>query len=147
MCLECHGNEDRFKLLSDKELGNVVSQHTWLPNQSLHFKAVRCIECHAETNDSILVAHNIMAADSAVRKCVECHSSNSILMGTLYKYRAQETRETQGFINGVIINNDTYVIGANRSRFLNIASLVIFGLAIAAIAFHTTLRVLIRKKH
>jgi hypothetical protein len=147
MCLECHGNEDRFKLLSDKELGNVVSQHDWLPNQSLHFKAVRCIECHAETNDSILVAHNIMAADSAVRNCVECHSSNSILMGTLYKYRAQETREEQGFINGVIIRNDAYVIGANRSRFLNITSLVIFGLALAAIAFHTTLRVLIRKKH
>lgn len=147
MCLECHANEEMFALLSERELGNVIPQHDWLPNQSLHFKAVRCIECHAEVNDSILVAHNIQPADSAVRKCVECHSSNSRLMGTLYKYRAQETREEQGFVNGVIINNDAYVIGANRSRFLNIASLVIFGLALAAIAFHTLLRIVIKKKH
>ncbi len=146
ICLECHGNEEIFKLLSPKELGNVIPQHDWLPNQSLHFKAVRCIECHAEANDSILVAHHIQPADSAVRKCVECHSSNSILMGTLYKHRAQETREQQGFINGVIISNDAYVIGANRSRLLNVASLVLFGLVLGAIAVHTLLRIIIRKK-
>lgn len=147
VCLECHGNEDKFSLISSRELGNVVPQHDWLPNQGLHFKAVRCIECHAETNDSILVAHNILHSDSAVRNCVECHSSNSILMGTLYKYRAQETREEKGFLNGVMIRNDAYVIGANRSRFLNIASLAIFGLTLGAIGFHTILRILIRKKH
>jgi hypothetical protein len=146
ICLECHGNEDVFGMLSTRELGNVVPQHDWLPNQSLHFKAVRCIECHAEVNDSILVAHHIQPADSAVRNCVECHSKNSILMGTLYKYKAQETREEQGFINGVIISNDAYVIGANRSRVLNVASLVIFGLALAAIALHTILRILIIKR-
>ena len=146
VCLECHGNEDKFRLLSSKELGNVVPQHDWLPNQSLHFKAVRCIECHAEVNDSILVAHNIMPSDSAVRNCVECHSSNSILMGTLYKYRAQESREELGFINGVMIKNDAYVIGANRSRLLNIGSIIIFALALGAMAIHTAMRVFIKRK-
>ncbi len=146
MCLDCHGNEVKFAMISDRELGNLIPQHDWLPNQNLHFQSVRCLDCHAEVNDSILVAHNVLPADSAVRNCVECHSKNSLLMGSLYKYRAQETRTEEGFINGVIINNDAYVIGANRSRFLNIASLLIFGLAFGAIALHAGLRFFNRKK-
>ncbi len=145
-CLECHGNVERFKLLSERELGNVVPQHDWLPNQSLHFKAVRCIECHSEMNDTVLVSHNILPAENAVRNCVDCHSQNSILMGSLYKFAAQEERRESGFVNGVIIQNDAYVIGANRSRFLNILSLLIFGLALAAMAVHIVFRIKSSKK-
>ncbi len=147
ICLNCHGNVEKFRLLSNKDLGNVIPKHDWLPNQELHFKAVRCIECHAEMNDSLRVSHDIMPADSAVRKCVQCHSSNSILMGTLYKYRAKKSRKEYGFINGAIINNNSYVIGANRSRILNVASILIFGLVLLAMAVHTIFRIVLRKKH
>jgi hypothetical protein len=145
MCLECHGNVEKFALLSEKELGNVVPKHDWLPNQQNHFRSVRCIECHSHTNDSILVAHNILPSEKAVKNCIECHSSNSILMGTLYKHQARETRKEMGFINGVILGNDAYVIGANRCIVLNIASLIIFGLVLGAVAVHTALRILLRK--
>ncbi len=146
ICLDCHGNEEKFRLLSNRPLGNVIPMHDWLPNQELHFRSVRCIECHSEMNDSLLISHNILPADSAVRNCVQCHSSNSILMGTLYKFRAKESRKELGFINGVIINNDAYVIGANRSRFLNVASVVIFGLVLLAVAIHVLFRIVVRKK-
>ena len=146
ICLNCHGNVEKFQLLSNRDLGNVIPKHDWLPNQELHFKAVRCIECHSEMNDSLLISHNILPADSAVRNCVECHSSNSILMGTLYKFKAKEIRRESGFINGVIINNDAYVIGANRSRFLNIASILIFVLVLGAVSIHTMFRICSKKK-
>jgi Cytochrome c3 len=145
MCLKCHGNEEKFALLSARELGDVVPKHDWLPNQNLHFQAVRCIECHSEINDSLLVSHNIMSSENAVKKCVDCHSSNSILLGTLYKYQAKESRARFGFINGAIINNDAYVIGANRSSWLNIASLIIFGLTLGAIVIHTLFRITTKK--
>jgi len=67
-------------------------------------------------------------------------------MGTLYKYRAQQTRQENGFINGVIIDNDAYVIGANRSKILNFASLIIFGLVMAAVAVHIVFRLVVLKK-
>ncbi|MCF8391897.1 MAG: cytochrome c3 family protein [Bacteroidales bacterium] len=144
-CLECHGSIEAFELLSDKDLGNIVPKHQWLPNQELHFGAVRCIECHTEINDSLMVAHNILPAKDAVRNCVSCHSQNSILMGSLYKYQSKETRLESGFLNGAIINNNSYVIGANRSKFLNIISLLVFGLAFIVMSVHVTFRIIHRK--
>ncbi len=144
-CLDCHGSEDAFGLLSTRELGNVVPEHEWLPNQSLHFKSVRCIECHSQLNDSLLIAHNVMPSDSAVRNCVECHTGNSILMGSLYKFQSKENRSEYGFRNGTIIKNNSYVIGANRSRLLNIGSIGIFGLTLLVMGIHVIFRIRYRK--
>jgi predicted CXXCH cytochrome family protein len=146
MCLNCHGNFEKFQLLSDKPLTGIVQKHDWLPNQSLHFQSVRCIECHSSQNPDILISHNIMPADSAVSNCVECHSQNSLLMGSLYKFRVIESRKSSGFINATIIDNDSYVIGANRSQLMNIASILVFGLALLAMGIHTIFRVLKSKK-
>jgi hypothetical protein len=145
MCLSCHSNKDRFGLLSDKGLFDVMDRHEFLPNHTAHFKNVRCIECHTKVNDSLLVAHRILAKDKAVKLCVECHSSNSILMASLYKYQAKEKRNQLGFVNASILNT-SYVIGANRNFFLNIFSLVIFGFTIAGIIIHAALRKIKNKK-
>jgi len=141
MCLECHGDWDKFHLLSDRELTGVIKKHDWLPNQSLHFKSVRCIECHSARNDSILISHNILPKDSAVSDCVTCHSSNSLLMGTLYKFRTIESRKSFGFVNSVIIENNSYVIGANHSKLMNLAGILIILLTIVAIGVHTIFRI------
>lgn len=145
ICLNCHGNLTNYQLLTDKENPNIIQKHDWLPNQSLHFKSVRCIECHASTNDSILVAHNIQPKEKAVKKCVECHSTNSILMTSLYKYKVKEGRNKAGFYNGVILN-EGYVIGANRNYYLSLLSLIMFGCVIAGIVIHGSLRILKLKK-
>ena len=36
----------------DNKKPQIVQIHSWLPNQDLHFKHVRCIECHTEVIDS-----------------------------------------------------------------------------------------------
>ena len=139
MCLGCHGDYNNFMLLSDRQEVNILEEHDWLPNQLAHFQSVRCIECHTEINDTVLVAHKILPRDQAVERCTECHSRDSRLMHSLYKFQVQEDRKA-GFVNGVIIN-DTFVIGATRHLLLDRISLVVFVLALLVILFHTILRI------
>lgn len=146
-CLTCHGDVNNYAVLIEKELPDLLISHDFLPNQSLHFRKVRCIDCHAANNDSIMVAHLVLPAEQAVRKCVECHSTNSILMSSLYKHQAAEKRNSLGFYNGVIMN-EAYVIGANRNYYLNLASIIIFAMVLIGIGIHATLRYIHRhKKH
>jgi len=145
ICLECHANSRNYKLILDKDNPNLVEKHDWLPNQEMHFRNVRCIECHTQTTDSLLVSHHILPKKEAVRKCVECHSANSLLMATLYKYQSTEKRSSNGFLNAIILN-ESYVIGANRNYYLNIISLGILGVVIIGILLHSILRISTKHK-
>ena len=139
ICLSCHSNFDHFQLLTDREEINIVKTHEWLPNQTIHFQNVRCIECHTKINNDILVSHMIQPKENAVRRCNECHSQNSILMTTLYKFQSKEKRRA-GFFNGIILN-ESYVIGANRNEFLNLVSIIILLLTMGGIGIHIILRI------
>ena len=141
ICLSCHADIDKYQLITSRINPNILETHDWLPNQALHFSSVRCIECHTEISDSLLVAHNVQPKELAVRKCVECHSQNSLLMASLYKFQAQERRSNLGFLNPVMLEG-AYIIGANRNYYLNLASAIIFGLVIAGIAIHGVLRII-----
>jgi hypothetical protein len=145
ICLSCHSDQSKLGLLSDRPIYDMLNQHQWLPNQRLHFKSVRCIECHARTSDTLLVAHMIQPKEKAVKLCVECHSKNSILMASLYKHIKQETQQKQGFLNAAILS-EGYVIGANRNYFLNYGSLAIFALVLLGICIHAVLRSIYPKK-
>ena len=140
MCLSCHADFNRFMLLTDRDEINILETHEWLPNQVAHFRSVRCIECHTEINDSILIAHKILPKEQAVQNCAECHSRDSRLMHTLYKFQIQEGRKG-GFANGIIINN-AYVIGANQNVILNRLSVLVFLATFLVIGFHTVLRII-----
>ena len=144
ICLNCHDNPNKLELFSTKKSGTIMASHSWLPNQELHFKNVRCIDCHSRINDSLTVAHYLMPTGKAVKNCLECHSIDSRIMGALYKFNSKENRKKYGFFNGVIVN-EAYVIGANRNYFLNIASLVIFGLVLAGLFIHVIVRILLPK--
>ena len=146
MCLRCHSNADVMGLITDENVEIVLPKHEWLPDVERHLEAVRCIDCHTRMNDSVLVAHEVMPADSAVRGCTDCHSQNSILMGTLYKYAAKESRDEKGFVNGVMLRNDSYVIGANRSKLISFAGLLIIGMTLAFALVHTIFRIVIKPK-
>jgi hypothetical protein len=143
ICLHCHSDYERFQLLSDRDEINIVEKHEWLPNQALHFRNVRCIECHAMVNNNILVSHNIRPKEEAVRKCNECHSKNSMLMASLYKFKSKEQR-SDGFLNAVILN-ESYVIGANRNKYLNNLSLIVFFIVIGVMAIHIVIRIILKK--
>lgn len=145
ICLSCHADIDKYQMILDKENPNIIQKHEWLPNQANHFRKVRCIECHTEVNKNTLVAHKILPKEKAVKRCVECHSSNSILLQTLYKYKSKERLNNGGFFNAVILN-DAYVVGANRNYYLNLISIFIFAISLTGIAIHTVLRLFTRNK-
>ena len=138
ICLNCHSDFSRFQLLTEKAELNILEKHEWLPNQKSHFASVRCIECHTKINNNIPVAHQIRTKEEAVKRCNECHSQNSILMASLYKFSAREERR-DGFVNGIILN-ESYVIGANRNKYLNIFSLIIFAGVVAGVGVHVFFR-------
>jgi hypothetical protein len=140
ICLSCHADINKYQLISSKVNPNVIEKHDWLPNQIAHFANVRCIECHTHTTDSVMVAHQIQTKDKAVKKCVECHSKNSMLMASLYKFKAEENRKKFGFLNSAALG-DTYIIGANRNTYLNNLSLLIFGGVLLLILIHVIFRI------
>jgi hypothetical protein len=139
ICLNCHSDYNRYMLLTDKEEINIIKKHEWLPNQAAHFANVRCIECHTRINNKIPVSHLIKPKAEAVKLCNECHSQNSILMASLYKFESKAQRR-DGFFNGIILNS-SYVIGANRNEYLNLLSLIIFIGVIGVIAVHIYFRI------
>ncbi len=143
MCVSCHDNPVNFQRISDSTKRPLAEIHNFLPNFQLHFSAVRCIECHTSSQDTSWVAHNILEKEFAVKKCVECHSANSMLTSSLYKYQNIEARRNRGTLNAVIVN-DAYVIGANRNIYLNIISIILFGMTIVGILIHIFFRI---KKH
>jgi len=90
-----------------------------------------------------MVAHHIQPKEDAVKKCVECHSQNSRLVETLYKFRAQEARSQFGFLNATTLS-DSYIIGANRNYYLNVLSGLIFCGVVLLITIHAILRIVIK---
>lgn len=139
ICLNCHSDFSRYQLLTDKAEINIISKHDWLPNQKSHFANVRCIECHTSINNNIPVSHQIKPKAEAVKLCNECHSQNSILMASLYKFESKAQRR-DGFFNGIILNA-SYVIGANRNEYLNFLSLIMFAGVIGVIGIHILFRI------
>ena len=139
ICLSCHSDYNHFQLLTDRAEINLIEKHEWLPNQTAHIANVRCIECHTKINNNVPVAHQIQPKDKAVKLCNECHSQNSILMASLYKFESKEQRR-DGFFNGIILN-ESYVIGANRNEYLNLLSLLIFVGVLGVIAVHIVFRI------
>ncbi|MCF8225629.1 MAG: cytochrome c3 family protein [Bacteroidales bacterium] len=144
ICLSCHSDFSRFELLTEREEINILETHDWLPNQATHFGSVRCIECHTSISDSTFVAHHVLSSDKAVKKCAECHSKNSILMASLYKHEAKESRRRYGFINGVILN-EAYVIGANRNTFLSTIGIILFLATLGGVSIHIIARIIYKK--
>lgn len=139
MCLSCHNDMKKYQLIAGHENPKLVQVHEWLPNQELHFKHVRCIECHTEVTDTLMVSHNIMSKDKALRKCVECHSANSRLKASLYKYQNLQKRTAEGKINPVLAN-ESYVIGSHQIPMLQVLSYIIFALTLFGIVIHIIFR-------
>lgn len=144
MCLSCHNSNIDYQLISEETSPKLIEVHSWLPNQSLHFERVRCIECHTEVKDSLLISHNVLPKEQATRNCVECHSSDSKLTASLYKYQNLVARSEDGNINN-ILSNEYYIIGAYKNKTLNIILLLILAGTLAGIAFHIACRIF--RKH
>ncbi len=139
VCANCHDNPVNFQRISDSTKKPLNEIHNFLPNYKLHFSSVRCIECHTSVQDTLWVSHQILEKDQAVKKCSECHSANTMLLSSLYKYQNREARKT-GTLNSVFLN-EAYVIGANRNIYLNIISIALFGMTLLGILIHIIFRI------
>jgi hypothetical protein len=146
MCGSCHNNPDKLSLLTKKKLKSFSEAHAWLPESDHHMQNLRCTDCHGEINNNIASMHNILPASKAVRNCSECHSVNSRLTTTLYKFNSKNERKKYGFFNSAIMNN-AYVIGATRNQYFNILSFLLFAGIIAMLLGHYTLLKISRKKN
>jgi len=144
MCLSCHNDMRKFETVADSAIATVVDIHSWLPNQELHFQHVRCIECHTAVEDDLMVSHNILSKEQAVRRCAECHSSNSLLKASLYKYQNLQERAEDGTVLGVL-TNENYVIGSHQIPILKTISLIIFFAALGGIIIHSIFRFTLKK--
>jgi hypothetical protein len=146
MCLSCHSDMKKVNMVAGHDIPQIVDIHSWLPNQELHFKHVRCIECHTQVVDSLMVSHNIMKKENALKNCVECHSTNSMLKASLYKYQNIQARAEKGAI-GALLSNPSYIIGTNQSPFLKILSIIIFLATLAFVVIHSIFRSLNKNKN
>jgi hypothetical protein len=143
-CLSCHDDMKRYRLIAGEDNAELVDFHEWLPNHELHFESVRCIECHTAVEDSLMVAHNILSKDKAVRRCVECHSANSRLKASLFKYQNLQARADDGRALD-FLSTESYVIGSHQIPILKTLSLIIFFAALGGILIHAIFRIIFKK--
>lgn len=134
-CVVCHVDA---AMMSKYKISTVQEAHDWLPNKSVHWETVRCVDCHSSYVPPNL-SHNILAPEKTVKKCEECHSKNSILMTKLYKHEKEASRKKFGFINGTILS-DAYVIGTTRNVIFDTLSIIIVSLTVLGIFIHGLLR-------
>ena len=56
MCLQCHGMVGYAELMLGISLDPMMEIHSWLPGAENHMRHVRCLECHAEIREDVVVA-------------------------------------------------------------------------------------------
>jgi hypothetical protein len=141
ICLNCHASP-LYKALNQKGFADLVISHKWLPNPQLHWRSVRCIECHTPAGTHL--SHKILAAKQSVKNCVECHSKKATLLTSLYKYRSQEDLQKTGWFNKAVFNN-AYIIGMSRNETVDSWGLIILVLTLAGLFLHGLGRFLARR--
>ena len=156
-CLECHNSDVTFAKFSPdgektpgikKKRPDINALHEWLPNAELHWKTVRCIDCHTpEVVATKMLSHEILGKDKAEKNCVACHSGNSSLKTRLYRHLVAEEQQKYGFTNSAILST-SYVIGATRHPLLDAIVLGLVILTLVGVLGHGVIRFIcaIRRK-
>lgn len=98
-CFGCHNDLKGYEQLTDKKLLDQEMGHWFLPEKNKHFAAVRCVDCHSAGEGTQL--HTITAAEDAISDCTLCHSEDTAITSSLYKYRD----ETKAFS---MLNKDIF---------------------------------------
>jgi len=133
VCLSCHNSQTQLSKLSVAPYHDLLTAHNWLPKPQLHWRSVRCVECHTPQND--FNSHKIMPAKQAVKKCETCHNQNSILFAKLYRFKTTESRQKIGFLK-TLAYNYPYVIGMTRIPAIDQISVIIFILMLLGLGAH-----------
>ena len=149
VCLSCHDSDERFaRFAPEKRSRPLIDDiHAWLPNARLHWKSVRCVECHTpEVAPGEMLSHEILSKEKAEKNCLVCHGANSTLKARLYRHLAKEEQERLGFANSVILAT-SYVPGTTRHPLLDTLVLGAFAAMIIGLLLHGLGRLLTRGRH
>jgi len=146
VCLGCHDSDEQFaKFAPEKKARPLIDDiHSWLPNTRLHWKNVRCVECHtAVVAAGEPISHEIFNKEKAEKKCLTCHSANSSLKTRLYRHLVTEEEHRLGFANSIILSS-SYVIGVTRHPLLDTLILIAFGATFLGLLAHGIGRIVAR---
>lgn len=146
MCLSCHNNEVRYRLTSLHDYPDFNRAHAWLPNHELHFRSVRCLDCHTKVTDSLMISHDILTSKESLKSCSECHSATSVLKASLYKYENLKAREKSGIVS-TFRQERPYIIGANQAPVFKFVTIGILILTLLGIIIHSVFRYVHKKKY
>jgi len=146
VCLGCHDSDAQFaRFAPEKKSRPLIDDiHAWLPNTRLHWKAVRCVECHTPAVEAGQpMSHEIFGKEKAEKNCLACHQADSSLKTRLYRHLVSQEQETLGFANSIILAN-AYVLGATRHPLLDTLILIAFAAMILGLLAHGAVRLLTR---
>lgn len=138
ICLKCHNSQSRFSALTKHEFPSLKQAHSWLPSPSMHWRSVRCIECHTP-RDGNDMNHEIVRGKAVERNCVACHSKDSVLLTRLYRHRVKEERQMAGLVTSML-NNEAYIVGMTRSTEVDSMSAFLVGATLLSLGGHGLLR-------
>ena len=146
VCLGCHDSDEQFaRFAPDKKQRPLIDDiHHWLPNTRLHWKAVRCVDCHTPLVPAgEMISHQILGKEKAEKNCLICHSADSQLKTRLYRHLAKEEQQKLGFTNSIILSN-AYVLGATRHPLLDTLVLGAFAAMLLGLLAHGLGRIVAR---
>ncbi len=142
ICLDCHADNYEFSSFSDSIRVNLRKSHKWLPNQTIHLKAVRCIDCHNTISEKVLVSHLIVPGGEAVRDCNKCHSDKATAMTSLLAIWSRDD-DSKEFNNDSVLDALS-IIGPGRNRMISWLSTILFASVILIIGIHLLFRIIKR---
>ncbi|MBF0095004.1 MAG: nitrate reductase [Alphaproteobacteria bacterium] len=144
ICLKCHNSQPRFSALTRHEFPSLKQAHSWLPSPSMHWRSVRCIECHTPRGGND-INHEIVRGEAVERNCVACHTKDSALLTRLYRHRVKEERQVSGLFASML-NNEAYIVGMTRSPDVDALSFFLIGSTVLGLGGHGLLRWLARRR-
>jgi predicted CXXCH cytochrome family protein len=146
MCIGCHDSDVRYaRFKPAARRPDLKEAHAFLPNPDMHWRQVRCIDCHTPESDQG-VSHQVTGKGTAERDCASCHSAASALNNRLYRRSPEDQPfEMAGFLNAFVLN-EAYVVGATRSLWLDKASLLAGAVLLAGLGIHAAIRLRRRRK-
>ena len=134
-CLRCH-EPKATGMLADPVKSTLAAAHEYLPHVDLHLKSTRCIDCHTSVTKAVM--HDLPEGKKADQGCNTCHSVDTVLTKRLYRY-VENVSNNLGFENARSLQ-DSYVMGAHRNRWTDLAAYVLTGLLILIITVHVAMR-------
>ena len=166
-CIRCHSDLRGYEKLTDKKLLDQDMSHWFLPNKKQHFAAVRCVDCHGLQEGAVV--HSIAPVEDLKPNCSRCHSEDTAITSSLYKYRNEqrafsklnkqlfddaelvkknkqaiedrkgEADSPYGFMNVKLLKND-YVVGITQSSMLDEGFLSALIAVLLIVAVHVAAR-------